>query len=513
MIRRAAICFLATALAAPAFAYGEVPPEKTAASVSDTIYSSGRWIADLHQIETLLAEQEPNIEWSIAERGLDLPQLARDAESELRAAASDADARDILRDFLSKFGDGHISIVWPDEKPDDGMAWGTASICKGLGYEQEERPPGLPFDRLGAHVVTTPDSETFPISVIDLPGGKLGVLRIPSFYEWGYFDYCPEAVAEIGLPEDGECNSECGGAIGQKAAELLTKAVGRQIAKLKQEGVSALAVDITQNGGGSLWLDPVARMLTAVKLKAPRLAFTRTQGWRDTIAANIAAVEADLANPVVGLSYRQVLTKARDTLQRALAEASKSCDRSGIWTGETPACSLTVPDLLYATGILDYAPPGEYSLLGAASSLFYSSLYPYEEGLWSGPLYVLLDEGSASAAEHFATLLRDNQAATLIGEPSYGAGCGWMGQGDQPATLNETRAELHVPDCVWTNAKGENEVAGIEPDILVPWRYYDNPFQKARRALAVLKTLDTSSWNSPTLSGPPASGTGRAGQN
>lgn len=476
------------------------------APAAEPTYSAGRFLADFEQMKRELAARAPNLEWSIAERGLDLKTLAANTEASLRLAASEDEARTILRNFLVAMGDGHISLQFPDEKPGSGQAWGTASICRGLGYEEEEKPAGLPFDRMGARKIETEDGATFPIYVADLPGGRLGVLRIPSFYEWGYYEYCPQAVAEIGLPEDGECDETCGVSIGQKAAQLLTEAVGRQIAKLKAEGVKAIAVDITQNGGGSLWLDPVARMLTSVKLKAPHLAFTRTQSWRDAIGGNLAAIEADLANPIVGVAYRETLTKAKETLTKALAEANMSCDRSGVWNGETPGCSLMASGLLYATGVLDYAPPGEYGLLSAGAALFFSSVYSYEEGLWSGPLYVLMDEGSASASEHFATLLKDNRAAVLIGEPTFGAGCGWMSMGDMAITLTETRGELHIPDCIWTNAKGENEVAGIEPDIAVPWRFYDNGFQKARRAMTVLRGLDFAAWPPGQPAPPPALG-------
>ncbi len=496
MLRAAILAIFTSCLAFPAAAQQTAEPT----------YNVGRFLADFEQIKREIAQRAPNLEWSIAERGLDLKRLASETEAALRAAATEGEARQALRNFLVAFGDGHISLEFPDEKAEADQVWGTASICRGLGYEDETRPAGLPFDRLGARTVASPDNAVFPIQVIDLPGGKLGVLRIPSFYEWGYYEFCPKAVAEVGLPENGECDETCGASIGQRAAQLLTEALARQIGKLKSEGVAALAVDITQNGGGSLWLDPVARMLTPIKLKAPRLAFTRTQSWRDSLGAAVAAVDADIANPIVGLAYRGVLTKARETLSAALAAANETCDRSRIWAGEAPACSLTAPGHLYATGVLDYAPPGEYGLLSSGHALFFSSVYAYEEGLWRGPLYVLMDEGSASAAEHFATILKDNRAAILIGEPTFGAGCGWMSNGDMAILLKETRGELHMPDCIWTNAEGENEVGGVEPDIQAPWRFYDNAFQKARRVMAVLRTLDFADWPPGQSAPPPAIG-------
>lgn len=485
---------------------GFLGPAAHAAATDAPPFSAERYLADFEQMKRELAERAPNLDWAIAERGLDLKKLADDTETALRDAVDEQAARDALRTFLMALGDGHISLEFPDEKAAVTPAWGTASICRGLGYEDEQRPEGLPFDRIGGRKIESDDSATFPIYVTEVPAGKIGILRIPSFYEWGYYEFCPQAVAEIGLPDDGECDETCGASISQKAAQLLTEAVARQIEKLKSEGIKALAVDITQNGGGSLWLDPVARMLTPVKLKAPRLAFTRTQSWRDALGANLAAVEADLASPIVGLAYRDALTEAKGLLTEALKAAQQTCDRSGIWKDEAPACSLMAPGFLYATGTRDYAPPGEYGLLSSGYAMFFSSLYSYQEGLWSGPLYVLMDEGSASAAEHFATILKDNKAAVLIGEPTFGAGCGWMSNGDAAVLLKESRGELHIPDCIWTNARGENEVAGVEPDIAVPWRFYDNAFQKARRVMTALKALDFGAWPPGGTLAPPATG-------
>ncbi|MNF14138.1 hypothetical protein D3C80_2162350 [compost metagenome] len=68
-----------------------------------------------------------------------------------------------------------------------------------------------------------------------------------------------------------------------------------------------------------------------------------------------------------------------------------------------------------------------------------------------------------------------------------------------------------MPDCIWVDSTGRNEVEGLEPDILVPWRFYDNAYQKARRAAAVLKGLDVSAWPLRKAPAPGVSNTGRNG--
>ena len=69
MTRRAALFALVLAAAAPAAA---------------ATYESGRWLADLEEIKTVIAERAPNLDWSIAERGLDLPALAHETAEALR---------------------------------------------------------------------------------------------------------------------------------------------------------------------------------------------------------------------------------------------------------------------------------------------------------------------------------------------------------------------------------------------------------------------------------------------
>ena len=80
---------------------------------------------------------------------------------------------------------------------------------------------------------------------------------------------------------------------------------------------------------------------------------------------------------------------------------------------------------------------------------------------------------------------KDNQAAELLGEATYGAGCGYT-NGGIPATLRFSRARVVMPDCARFRADGVNEVDGVIPDVLVPWRINDSPFQRAEKVFQVL---------------------------
>jgi hypothetical protein len=243
-------------------------------------------------------------------------------------------------------------------------------------------------------------------------------------------------------------------------------------------------VDITGNGGGTNWVEPAARSLTARPLRSPRQAFIRHEHWARQLKARLAAVEADArqASP----AHRAVLLRAAETLRRAVRETQRPCARESLWENRKPGCSLvaTAPPL-YPQSVLAHARPGSLPDTPSSRYLFYPSRYAYREGVYAGRLLVLVDRGTASSAEYFAAMLRDNRAATVIGEPTVGAGCGYT-NGGVPALLKNSGARVKIPDCVRVRADGSNEVAGITPDILIPWRRNDSDYQKVKRVFDVL---------------------------
>ena len=105
--------------------------------------------------------------------------------------------------------------------------------------------------------------------------------------------------------------------------------------------------------------------------------------------------------------------------------------------------------------------------------------------MWDGPVIVLVDEQTASAAEEFAALRQDNRAAFVLGSRTAGLGCGhtW---GGTPTRLANSGAILNLPDCARFRADGTNEVRGVFPDLLLPWRAIDGAAFRARMLEAVL---------------------------
>jgi len=103
------------------------------------------------------------------------------------------------------------------------------------------------------------------------------------------------------------------------------------------------------------------------------------------------------------------------------------------------------------------------------------------------PLAVLVNDGTASAAEIVAGALRDHQRSILIGEKTFGKG--------SIQTVHELsdHSSIHVTTAHWLTPQGhEIEGAGLTPDLEVPLTQEDIDNQRDPQldgALAYLRSL------------------------
>src|SRR5262249_17582231 len=119
-----------------------------------------------------------------------------------------------------------------------------------------------------------------------------------------------------------------------------------------------------------------------------------------------------------------------------------------------------------AGGPLDYLAPGSVANDDAANTLHWPATVTSLWSSWSGPVYVLADNRTHSAAEMFVAALQNNGAAKVVGTPTGGDGCGFMNSAE-PIVLPHSRLRFRIPNCVRLRADGTDEVAGVRPDIPV----------------------------------------------
>ncbi|HEX8814157.1 MAG TPA: S41 family peptidase, partial [Terriglobales bacterium] len=228
-----------------------------------------------------------------------------------------------------------------------------------------------------------------------------------------------------------------------------------------------------------------SRALSPKPLHDQRLSFVKSDHWTKQLEDSLKNVEADLND---GHKNDPRLRDAGAKLRQAVAASKGHCDADQVWVSGKLNCSLLANGFMFASGILPYAAPGSFAGYKSRDDLFYPGRYSYTESANLLPLYVLADSNTWSAAEYFAALLRDNHAATVVGELTGGAGCGYTDDGI-PAQLKNSKADLKMSDCVRLRADGSDEVNGVTPDVLIPWAKRDSPYQRARKLVNALSSL------------------------
>jgi hypothetical protein len=88
-------------------------------------------------------------------------------------------------------------------------------------------------------------------------------------------------------------------------------------------------------------------------------------------------------------------------------------------------------------------------------------------GEWAGPLFVLADNHTGSAAEDFVVWLQENGVAKVLGQRTAGAGGGYVDGGGW-IRLSAAPCDVRAPNCARFLADGTNELEGVKPDVELP---------------------------------------------
>jgi len=440
-------------------------------------YDPKPWLADLDELHDAFGARYANFEWAVFDREVDMGALFADARKRVETAGSDADARAAFDRLIRRLGDGHVELHWPAHGAHD---VGPAPPCADYDAVRAAKP--LAGYAKGYAAIETPRSDLIPIGVIASGKRRVGVLKIPSFTPSAFPQLCRAAVAALAIPADKPCDDACSDRIEDWTEARLNEGFIAQLQRLKQARIDSLLIDVAGNGGGTEWAEAAARMVTARRLTSDRRQFMRGPHWAQAFAkleTELRAAAKDAAP-----KDRALLQSIADQAAAKRKVAETPCDAGPLWQGKHPDCAW-LGEGFYFTGPLASADPTTLRGKPWAARVFSPMEFQYTEGLWRGPLIVLVDAGSASASEEFAGLLQDNHAALIMGETTAGAGCGHT-DGGTPTTLSHSKAVFIVPDCATPRADGGNASRGVLPDVLVGFRRTDGPHLRAQAFLRKL---------------------------
>lgn len=464
-------------------------------ALAETV-DTNAWLDDYSTMKQALQQRYSNLTWfASVEGGIDLPELDRQTLIGLKAATRDQDARDIMRNFVRSFHDGHFYMIkapkLPPPAPDESSALkfsrnDAEGGCRALNYKPvRDSALSLPFDSLtGFGVISDGTGLPFRAGILTIgsPELSIGIVRIPEFTS-NHLAFCLEAWRQ------NEVWDSDGKFIYKKFESLVRNlwytGLVELLNKFKTAKVAAVLVDIGHNYGGDDSGDIAARLFTNIPLYSSSLWMSQ-----DTEASS------PYFDEVIGtLKYTLELNPSSHELKQSLSyfieqkeKLSQSCALDWVWHERrawgSDSCQRLV-EAGSAGGPLAYLEPDTIPNEDLARSLHWPLLVKSMWGTWTGALYVLTDQKTYSSAEMFAATLQNNGAAKIIGNRTGGSGCGAMNL-TKPLVLPHSGLRFNVPNCVRMRADGTNEVAGVSPDIPILLGEDDSPTKKAQRTVEEL---------------------------
>lgn len=437
-------------------------------------FDRAAWLADLEQARQAFHEKYANLDWLEGEREVGVDKLFADLAKRMGRAQNDAQAMAVFNRLARKTGDGHVVIEWPEPTAAATTSSGGApsasfDLCGSIGYDQRQNEPGT-AQALPGYAELASTGSPFHAGTLTVGDIRVGVVRIGIFQPQGYPELCRAAVHELAIPADKPCDDECQNRIVTFAYRDLTVTLEQRLQELAAAGATTLLVDLTNNGGGSEWAEAAARMFSSRKLVSERRGFVRGEHWAKQWR-DLGGQLREFAKDAPAADKQRLLRWAAEA-DAALRQAQAPCPAT------SPACPRTAT-AGFSVGLVGSAPAGAFDGKEWGALVFNPAQFPYHDGVWNGPLIVLTDQETWSAAEEFAAVLQDNRAAVVMGARTGGAGCGYT-WGGTPTTLKNSGAVLKLPDCVRFRADGSNEVRGILPDVPVPLRADDGLALRAR---------------------------------
>ena len=427
------------------------------------------YLSDLETIKDVISQNYLNLEWASFHQQLDLPKISFKARQAMTVLESPEEGFKILQEFVNQFRDDHLFLqALSDDKPGfrqsvlpkiDRSQDGSL-VCFLISKNIETAP--FTF-KLPAQFRPLKQTKIFRAGTFSLGKKNVGTIRIPTFDETQYFEACVQEwdrfrkgfradpldlksllakpktqkatdVAgakdsnlkvdlqnkniepEITPPTTMTCDTVCWDSFLVRLRNRLLREFASVLIELNSRKIEILLLDLQGTRGDYTWEAPLRQMLTDKPL-----------------------VCGDVLN----------LKPVND----------RNCDRRWLWSDRnyTPACNL--------------------ALVTEAKTCVSDADYIYAEGIYKGSLFVLVNSETAEAGEDLASRLQDNLVSLVVGKPTKGSGCGLRSKGEE-YNLGVSKAKLLIPTCARKRLTGENEIAPIVPDLLIPQDSTSEEFSK-----------------------------------
>ena len=445
---------------------GEVPKDQQPtfygvihrAPSSESAYRVEDWLQDFEQLKKILTSTYPNLDDLSKANKLNLYFLAEETKKRIRSSRTKDEAIQALKDFLAAFKDGHLKLdlnVKASDIKNDATESGLNASTSGAVACQKlvsAKPRDLGFKfptpkELGFAEVKR-QASAFPYTTLEIQKKKIGFLRIASFLDSNYPDLCANEWESYRSSIKNSCDEKCQDDFVHKALpNRFLSEIEKATAKLNEQNISALVLDITNNGGGTDWVGAVIRMFADKPILCGQFGFIRHPHWAQKFEKGIEESKEKLKTALTEEEKQKIrLELAQD--KSDLREAKKSCDRSGVWSKKSKSnCSIVVK-----RPVKDCGPHSEFK---------------FTPKLYDGPLYILTNDGTASASEDLVGRFKDSKVGTIIGGRTLGSGCGFTNGGIEQY-LKKSGIAVKVPDCARFLRDGTNEVLGIAPNVEIP---------------------------------------------
>lgn len=270
-------------------------------------------------------------------------------------------------------------------------------------------------------------------------------------------------------------------------ARLLDELADR-IREIRDAGAEILVVDVRGNPGGyGEFCVPVTTLLAGRELPMPVEEVAASEETVANLETERNRLEAALAVCPTRSPARERLEADYRRIDVAIAEAAVPCDRRTVWSdwGVRPPC----PGLVPFQSLDDQTTAEvEAALVRGAARRPVAPPTSRARTRWHGPLAVLTNRYTGSAAERLAGVLQDHAGARVLGQRSSGAGGGWtFGQTYWP--LEHSGLEFYLPDHASYRRDGTSYQAGVTPDVPVRFDPRDDEATKGRALVQGLREV------------------------